>query len=148
MWGVTDFVGGRLVRRHPVATISVLSHGAGFIGLGLAVAIVGLHSRAFLIGLAAGAFGAVSLYTFYKAMSLGRMSIVSPLLSLGSVLAFALAVAGGERPTWVAVVGAIVAPGGGGPPAPRGHARGGGRPEGPRWGPPPPPPPRLFPLPP
>jgi drug/metabolite transporter (DMT)-like permease len=112
MWGVTDFVGGRLVRRHPVATISVLSHGAGFVGLGIAVAIVGLHGRAFLIGLAAGAFGAVSLYTFYKAMSLGRMSIVSPLLSLGSVLAFALAVAGGERPTWVAVVGAIVALGG------------------------------------
>src|SRR4051794_3936398 len=42
-------------------------------------------------------------------MSLGRMSIVSPLLSLGSVLAFALAVAGGERPTSLAVVGALVA---------------------------------------
>ena len=109
VWGVTDFVGGRLVRRHPVATISLLSHSTGFAGLGVAVAIAGFHGRAFVLGLAAGGFGGVSLYTFYKAMSLGTMSIVSPLLSLGSVLAFALAVAGGERPTWLAVLGALVA---------------------------------------
>src|SRR5205085_11733715 len=96
-------------RRYPVATISVLSHGAGFLGLGVVAAIVGLNATAFLLGVAAGTFGAVSLYTFYKAMSLGTMSIVSPLLSLGSVLAFALAVAGGERPTSLAVVGALVA---------------------------------------
>jgi drug/metabolite transporter (DMT)-like permease len=112
VWGVTDFVGGRLVRRHPVATISLLSHSTGFAGLGIGVAIAGFHARAFLYGLAAGGFGGVSLYTFYKAMSLGTMSIVSPLLSLGSVLAFGLAVAGGERPTWLAVVGALVALGG------------------------------------
>jgi drug/metabolite transporter (DMT)-like permease len=109
VWGVTDFVGGRLVRRHPVATISLLSHSSGFAGLGLAVTIAGFHEKAFLLGVAAGGFGAVSLYTFYKAMSLGTMSIVSPLLSLGSVLAFALAVAGGERPSSLAVVGALVA---------------------------------------
>jgi drug/metabolite transporter (DMT)-like permease len=109
---VADFAGGRLVRRHPVATISVLSHSAGFAGLGLAVAIAGFHGRAFLLGLAAGGFGAVSLYTFYMAMSLGTMSIVSPLLSLGSVLTFVLAVAGGERPTSLAVIGAVVALGG------------------------------------
>jgi drug/metabolite transporter (DMT)-like permease len=109
VWGVTDFVGGRLVRRQPVATISVLSHGTGCVGLGLGVAVAGFHGKAFLLGLAAGAFGSVSLYTFYKAMSLGTMSIVSPLLSLGSVLAFALAVAGGERPRSLAVVGALVA---------------------------------------
>jgi drug/metabolite transporter (DMT)-like permease len=112
LWGVTDFVGGRLVRRHPVATISLLSHGSGFLALAAVVAVTGFHGRAFLLGLAAGAFGAVSLYTFYRAMSLGTMSIVSPLLSLGSVLAFALAVAGGERPSLLAVVGAFVAFGG------------------------------------
>jgi drug/metabolite transporter (DMT)-like permease len=112
VWGLTDFVGGSLVRRHPVATISALSHGTGFVGLAIAVAVAGFHGRAFLLGLAAGVFGAVCLYTFYKAMSLGTMSIVSPLLSLGSVLAFALAIAGGERPTSLAVSGALVALGG------------------------------------
>ena len=109
VWGLTDFVGGRLVRRHPVATISLLSHGTGCAGLGLAVAIAGFHGRAFLLGVAAGSFGAMSLYTFYMAMSLGTMSIVSPLLSLGSVLAFALAVIGGERPRSLALLGALIA---------------------------------------
>src|SRR3954470_942339 len=125
VWGLTDFVGGRLVRRHPVATISVLSHGTGFAALGVVVAIAGIHGRAFLVGLAAGVFGGVSLYTFYKAMSLGTMSIVSPIVSLGSVLAFGLAVAGGERPTSLAVVGALVALAGAFLASLGEHARGG-----------------------
>ena len=109
VWGVADFTGGWLVRRYPVATISVLSHGAGFVGLGVVAAVVGIDAKAFLLGVAAGGFGAVSLYTFYKAMQLGTMSIVSPLLSLGSVLAFALAVIGGERPRSLALLGALIA---------------------------------------
>jgi drug/metabolite transporter (DMT)-like permease len=109
VWGVADFTGGVLVRRNPVATISALSHGAGLAGLGIAAAIVGVNADGFLLGVAAGSFGAVSLFTFYKAMSLGTMSIVSPLLSLGSVLAFGLAVAGGERPSALSLVGALVA---------------------------------------
>src|SRR5581483_3567888 len=98
-----------LVRRHPVATISALSHSAGLAALAIAAAIAGVDGTAFAIGLAAGTFGAVSLYTFYKAMSIGTMSIVSPLLALGSVLAFGLAVAGGERPSALALLGALVA---------------------------------------
>jgi len=127
VWGVADFVGGTLVRRHPVATISALSHTAGFVGLGIAAGIVGIHRTAFLLGVAAGGFGAVSLFTFYKAMSIGTMSIVSPLLSLGSVLAFGLAVAGGERPSAVSVAGALIALGGAVLASAGEHASGGAR---------------------
>jgi drug/metabolite transporter (DMT)-like permease len=109
VWGVADFLGGMLVRRHPVATISVLSHGAGLLGLAITAAVVGVDATSYAIGLAAGGFGAVSLYTFYRAMAIGTMSIVSPLLALGSVLAFGLAVAGGERPSRIALLGAFVA---------------------------------------
>jgi hypothetical protein len=83
-WGIADFAGGVLVRRHRVATISALSHSTTLVVLGVVAAIVGLDGTGFLIGVAAGGFGAISLYTFYKAMSLGTMSVVSPLLSLGS----------------------------------------------------------------
>lgn len=112
VWGVTDFTGGSLVRRYPVATVSVLSHGTGFAGMGIVAAIAGFHGKAFLVGASAGVFGAVSLFAFYKAMSLGTMSVVSPLLSLGSILAFGLAVAAGDRPSLLAVAGAVVALGG------------------------------------
>ena len=61
VWGVADFVGGVLVRRHPVATISALSHATGLAGLGVVAGIMGLDRTAFLLGLAAGGFGAASL---------------------------------------------------------------------------------------
>jgi drug/metabolite transporter (DMT)-like permease len=112
VWGVSDFVGGVLVRRRPVATIAALGHMSGVGAVGIAAGVAGLDRRAFFLGVAAGCFGAVSLYTYYKALSLGTMSIVSPLLSLGSVLAFALAVVGGERPAPVSLLGALLAFGG------------------------------------
>jgi drug/metabolite transporter (DMT)-like permease len=127
VWGVADFVGGMLVRRRPVATISALSHAAGLVGLGVAAGIIGIDRTAFLLGAAAGCFGAVSLYTFYMAMSLGTMSIVSPLLSLGSVLAFGLAIAGGERPSPLSLIGALIALGGAVLASLGEHASGGAR---------------------
>ena len=134
VWGVADFAGGILVRRHPVATISVLSHAAGLLGLTVVEGFVGLNRTAFLLGLAAGGFGAVSLYTFYKAMALGTMSIISPLLSLGSVLAFGLAVAGGERPSPLALLGALIALAGAVLASLGEHASGGARRTALGWG--------------
>jgi drug/metabolite transporter (DMT)-like permease len=109
VWGVVDFVGGTLARRHPVATVALLGHATGLLALAVAVAFVGVDERALLFGVAAGAFGSVAVFTFYKAMSLGKMSIASPLLACGSILAFAAAVAAGERPSILAVAGALIA---------------------------------------
>jgi drug/metabolite transporter (DMT)-like permease len=58
-------------------------------------------------------------------MAIGTMSIVSPLLTLGSVLAFTLAVAGGERPSLVSVMGALIAVTGAVVTSLGEHARGG-----------------------
>jgi drug/metabolite transporter (DMT)-like permease len=127
VWGVADFAGGLLVRRYPVATISVLSHGSGLVAVGVVAAVVGVDATAFGVGVVAGVFGAVSLYTFYRAMSVGRMSIVSPLLSLGSVLAFTLAVVSGERPSLVSLVGGLVAVAGAAFVSVGEHASGGAR---------------------
>lgn len=109
VWGVGDFVGGLLVRRHAVAAIAFLTHASGLAALAVAAAVTGIEGRAVAFGLVAGVFGGITFLTFLKAMSLGTMSIVSPLLSCGSVLAFGLAVAGGERPSGIAVLGAVVA---------------------------------------
>ena len=109
VWGVSDFAGGVLVRRHPVATIALLGHATSLVALGIVAAVVGVDRTALLFGLAAGSFGGVTLFAFFKAMSLGTMSIVSPLLSLGSLLAFVLAVIGGERPSQLSVLGALIA---------------------------------------
>ncbi len=68
--------------------------------------------RSFLLGLAAGAGGGAGLAAFYRALSLGTMSVVSPLVACGAVVPFGISLASGERPAAVAVAGAGAALGG------------------------------------
>jgi drug/metabolite transporter (DMT)-like permease len=109
-WGVADFFGGLLSRRASVAAVATLSQAAGLVPLLLLLVATGLHvdGRAFAIGLAAGACGAAGLATFYAAMSIGTISIVSPLAASSAILPAALAVAGGERPSRLALGGAAL----------------------------------------
>src|SRR6202042_1980193 len=53
--------------------------------------------------------GGTGLAAFYKALSLGTMSIVSPVVACGAVVPFAISLATGERPSTLALVGAAVA---------------------------------------
>jgi drug/metabolite transporter (DMT)-like permease len=71
-----------------------------------------LGMRSFLLGLLAGAGGGVGLAAFYRALSLGTMSVVSPLVACGTIVPFGLSVATGERPASFAVAGALAALGG------------------------------------
>ena len=47
----------------------------------------------------AGIGGGVGLAAFYRALSLGTMSVVSPVAACGAVVPFAIAIATGERPS-------------------------------------------------
>jgi drug/metabolite transporter (DMT)-like permease len=111
VWGVSDFVGGMLARRHSVAAVTFLSQACGVSALAVAAVLGGaeLDREALAIGLAAGVFGGITIVTFYQAITLGQMSVASPLLSLGAVLSFAVAVAAGERPSALAYAGAPLA---------------------------------------
>lgn len=110
VWGVSDFLGGTLVRRLPLAGVLVSSQAISFAALLAVSALAGsLDLTGLSFGLVAGAFSAVSLAGFYRALALGTMSVASPLLSSGAVLAFGIAVAAGERPSRLALAGALVA---------------------------------------
>jgi drug/metabolite transporter (DMT)-like permease len=111
LWGVCDFAGGILARRFAVVAVIVLSQVSGLAALAAVSALggVSIDRHALELGLFAGLFGAVSLAAFYQAMVLGLMSVASPLLACGSVLAFGLAVAAGERPSELALLGAPLA---------------------------------------
>jgi drug/metabolite transporter (DMT)-like permease len=113
-WGVADFSGGLLSRRVPTIPVTVISQGAGFVGL-LAILAAhggGVDSRSFWLGILAGLGGGAGLAAFYKALSLGTMSIVSPLAACGAIVPFAVSLATGERPGAIAIGGAVVALGG------------------------------------
>ena len=112
IWGVCDFVAGILSRRRPVIAttflVQISALGAAAI-VTIAQSDAEPRSKGVLVGFAAGLCGAVSVSAFYRAMSLGLISVASPLLASGSVVAFALAVAAGERPSVVATIGAGLA---------------------------------------
>ena len=102
-----------MTKRLPVFSVTVVSQGAGLVALVVAVAMRGdVGGRSFALGLAAGAGGGAGLAAFYRALSLGTMSVVSPVVACGAVVPFALSIATGERPSGLALAGAVAALGG------------------------------------
>jgi drug/metabolite transporter (DMT)-like permease len=113
-WGVADFSGGLISRRVATIPITVISQAAGFAALLVAVGVAGsaIDRRSFELGILAGLGGGAGLAAFYKALSLGTMSIVSPVTACGAVVPFTISVATGERPGALALAGAALAIGG------------------------------------
>jgi drug/metabolite transporter (DMT)-like permease len=110
---VADFSGGSLTRRLPTFAVTVVSQAAGFVALLVAVGVRGqVDWRSFSLGVVAGLGGGAGLAAFYRALSLGTMSVVSPLAAVGAVVPFGIALATGERPSTLALVGAVAALGG------------------------------------
>jgi len=113
VWGTADFSGGSLTRRLPTFAVTVLSQAAGFAALLVAAGVRGdVGARSFGLGVLAGLGGGVGLAAFYRALSLGTMSVVSPVAACGAVVPFGISLASGERPAGEAVAGAVVALGG------------------------------------
>jgi drug/metabolite transporter (DMT)-like permease len=110
VWGAADFSGGLLTRRLPTFGVTLVSQAAGFAALLVALAIRGdLGGRGFALGLLAGVGGGAGLAAFYRALSLGTMSVVSPIAACSAVVPFILSLATGERPHALALLGAGVA---------------------------------------
>lgn len=110
VWGAADFSGGSLTKRLPTFAVTVVSQAAGFAALLVAAGVRGhVDSGSFALGVVAGIGGGAGLAAFYRALSLGTMSVVSPLVACGAVVPFAISLATGERPTALAVGGAAAA---------------------------------------
>ena len=111
MWGCADFGGGSLTRRLPVLAVTVVSQAAGFVALLVALGVRGDLDGALVRArvCSAASAAAIGLAAFYKALSLGTMSVVSPIAACSAVVPFGVSLATGERPAVVAVVGAVLA---------------------------------------
>ncbi|MFJ3927577.1 EamA family transporter [Streptomyces sp. NPDC090022] len=121
LWGLADFGGGLLTRRVPALTVVVASQTLAVVVLGVIVVGTGGWSEAgpqLWCAVAAGVVGPVAMLSFYKALALGPMGVVSPLGSVGVVVPVAVGLALGERPgpgqfagIAVAVAGIVLAGG-------------------------------------
>lgn len=112
LWGTSDFLGGLITRRLPALVVVAASQLVA-LALVLPIAVVvGGFSRPLGYlpwGIAAGLVGSLALASFYYALSIGTMGIVSPLSATGIVVPVVVGFATGERPNPVAVAGIVAA---------------------------------------
>jgi drug/metabolite transporter (DMT)-like permease len=112
LWGLADFGGGLLTRRSPALTVVVVSQGIAAAVLGAVVVATGGWSEAgprLWLAFAAGLVGPVALLSFYKALALGPMGVVSPLATLSVAVPVGVGLFLGERPGLMQVAGIAVA---------------------------------------
>ncbi|MFF3244026.1 EamA family transporter [Streptomyces sp. NPDC002870] len=112
LWGLADFGGGLLTRRAPALTVVVASQSIAVIVLGaIVMATGGLHEAGpqLWYAVAAGVVGPVAMLSFYKALALGPMGVVSPLGSLGVAVPVGVGLMIGERPGLLQFAGIAVA---------------------------------------
>jgi drug/metabolite transporter (DMT)-like permease len=111
-WGTADFLAGLAARRLQLLLVMAVSQGGALALLLTVVAVRGEGPRetvAVGYGLAAGALGAVGLAALYRALAIGRMSIVAPTASLSGVVPLVWGLARGDRPSGVQAAGIVLA---------------------------------------
>lgn len=112
LFGVADFLGGSSARRIQPTISSFASQVAGLVVLTTAAFVTGglLLGPDLALGALGGAIGAVSIWLFYRGLSLGAMSVVAPVSAVTSaVVPILVGVAIGESPAPVSWLGVALA---------------------------------------
>jgi drug/metabolite transporter (DMT)-like permease len=109
-YGVSDFLASRVARRvAPVLLVLYSQALQSVVLLAVVVAVRQPYSAAGLgWGAVAGAVGAAGLVAYYQALATGQTAIIAPLASSGAVLPLLVDLAGGERPSPLALAGLVL----------------------------------------
>jgi len=110
-WGVAVFLGGTTARR--LGTFSALLFAQPLAVAVFAALVVGWRGGPpgqprLLFAVAAGVVGLVGLACFYRAMAVGKISIVAPIAASTAVLPVVVGLALGERPSIPQLVGMVL----------------------------------------
>ncbi|MEY3710643.1 MAG: hypothetical protein RLZZ99_464 [Actinomycetota bacterium] len=120
LWGTADYLAGNLSKRFRAIAVTGVSQ---FFGLCFGISIIAIGTVLgspfikptldfdgyFIPGVIAGISGFIGLWAFYTGLATGRMGVVSPISSLSVLIPLGVAVADGERPTSLQVLGITVA---------------------------------------
>ena len=111
LWGTADFLAGRASRRNAAVLVAFVGQATGLVALAFILLFHGFNLKAFPAGAVSGAFGVVGITTFYRALGLGTMSIVAPVVATCAIVpVLAGVIVDGERPEilqWVGVIAAL-----------------------------------------
>ena len=112
LWGVSDYLGGFKSRSLAVRVVL-----AGTYGASLAIMLVFVAARGsgppaashVFAGLGAGLVGIIGLSAFYRALSIGTMSIVAPIAATGVAVPVIAGLLTGDRPGVAGSIGLALA---------------------------------------
>jgi len=111
-WGTADYTAGLMVRRTSLWAVVLVTQLVGLAATGLVVLALGNsvpQTAGLLAGAAAGITGLVAVVAFYKALSIGVMSLVAPISATGIIVPVLVGLALGERPSAVQYAGIFIA---------------------------------------
>ena len=111
-WGIADFGAGVGTRRVSVVWVMLVAQVAGLALVGTMTLVHGAPtpSAAQLAwGAFGGAFGAIGLASFYRALAVGAMGIVGPISATGVMVPVVFGLARGDRPSLLQAIGVAFA---------------------------------------
>jgi drug/metabolite transporter (DMT)-like permease len=107
-FGSADFLGGRASRHAPTISVLLVSQIVAVVGALIVAAAVGatVHPSDVGLGAAAGVANVVGLGFLYQGLARARIGVVAPITAVtGSLVPVGWALARGERPSHVVLVG-------------------------------------------
>lgn len=114
-WGTGDFYGGISARRFamPMVLLGTATGGTLFAAVAVLVSNDAVPpGEDLLLGVVAGFTGLLALGAFYRALAIGRMSIVAPISATGTAIPVAVGIADGDPVTVLTATGFLLAIGG------------------------------------
>jgi drug/metabolite transporter (DMT)-like permease len=110
-WGLADFFGPLKGRRLGALRVLVYAQLAGLTTIALVVAVRGkgpAHPAVFF-AVPAAVSGTLGLYSYYRGMAVGAMSVVAPIAGASAAVPVVFGVATGDRPSLVTGAGITAA---------------------------------------
>lgn len=114
-WGTADFIGGMAARRISLSMVLLGTSIGGGAFAALVVAVSGQPPPPVLdlaLGAAAGLAGLAGLAAFYRALAIGKMSVVAPISATGTAIPVSVGIAGGDPVGALMVSGFVLTIGG------------------------------------
>lgn len=111
-WGTSDFLAARVARGVGAIRALLLTQSLGLAGIATILwwrgTLPEATPRVMLLMLGIGLTQAVAVFLFYRAFEIGKLSLVAPITSGFAVVTAILALLSGERPSALALVGAVL----------------------------------------
>lgn len=111
-WGISDFIAGTKSRVLPVLSVIAVSQAAGLMWCAF-VLLLGDRpvpgKTEIALAVASGLAFLAALACFYKAMAIGKISLVVPITSMCATIPVAVGIMTGDRPGELQVLGMVLA---------------------------------------